>query len=370
MIAPSFLDPAARPAAAVILAGGRARRLGGGDKGATLIDGRSVLSRLTESLAPQVGALALNANGDAGRFAALGLPVLADPAGAEGPLAGILAGLDWAAAQGRSWLLTVPTDTPFLPGDLVLRLAHGLSQGGAAIAASGGREHPVIGLWPVALGEPLRRFLVAEGRRKAGEWARLCGAVAVEWPDTPVDPFLNLNAPADVELARRFGRQVGPRTGAVVVPAKDSARDLLADFAAWARQRGLVLGGVIQRGHHGAVMVDLESGAVLPIMQDLGRDGGCAVDTQAVVSAAMLVRGAVERRRDLVIVNKFGPLEAEGLGLADEMLAAMAEDVPLLTSVTVDRLDAWLHLCGGHCQLLPADPAALRCWSEALSPGS
>ena len=361
-----LLGPHPGLVAGVILAGGQARRLSGGDKGTTEVGGRTILARLVEILSSQTAALAINANGDGGRFAPLGLPVLADEAGAAGPLAGILAGLEWAAASGYSWLLTAPTDTPFLPFDLVIRLAHGLRTGPAAIAASGGRKHPVVGLWPVTLAAPLRQFLVGEGRRKVGDWAECCRAVAVDWPDQPVDPFFNLNTADDHSQAQGLCSVPLSRTAAMVLPGKEAGRDLLEEFTIGAASRGLRLGGLIQRGHHDAVMVDLESGTVFPIMQKLGRDGGCAVDTQAVAAASMVVRGAVERKLDLVVVNKFGQLEADGGGLADEMMLAMAEDVPLLTTVSVDRLESWLRYCGGHCQLLPPDQAALRRWSDRV----
>jgi len=364
MLDSRFLASPPGPVAGVILAGGQARRLGGGDKGDIEIGGRSILARLIDTLAPQVAILALNAHGDGGRFGPLGLPVLNDDLGAVGPLGGILAGLEWAAAGGYSWLLTVPTDTPFLPPDLVLRLALGLDRGPAAIAASGGRHHPVIGLWPVHLAASLRQLLVTEGRRKVQDWTELCGAAVVAWPELAIDPFINVNTAEDRALAEGLAAVPGPRTAAIVLPDKESGRDLLAEFAAWAAGRGLRLGGLIQRGHHDAVMVDLEAGTNFPIMQNLGRDGGCAIDTQAVAAASMVVRGAIERRRDLVVVNKFGALEAEGNGLADEMLMAMAEDIPLLTTVSVGRLDAWLGYCGGMCQLLPPDGAALRHWAE------
>jgi len=214
MTAASMTSPHLAPGtiAGVILAGGRARRLGGGDKGALAIDGRSILARVVETLAAQTDALAINANGVGRRFAPLGLPVLCDEVGDAGPLAGILAGLDWAAAAGHSWLLTVPTDTPFLPADLVIRLAHGLRRGPAAIAASGGNLHPVIGLWPVRLASPLRHFLVGEGRRKVRDWVGHCRAATVDWIDRPVDPFFNVNTTLDLRRAEALCALAGPRS--------------------------------------------------------------------------------------------------------------------------------------------------------------
>jgi len=198
--------------AGVILAGGQARRLGGGDKPLRPLGGRPILERLVEGFAPRLAALAISANGDPARFAAYGLPVLADPLpDYPGPLAGLLAGLEWAAAlPDVKALLTLPGDTPFLPDDLALRLGLPLEAGAAAaIAASGGRRHPVAGLWRVSLADDLRRFLVAEGERKVGLWAERVGAVTVEWPVTGRDPFFNINHPDDLALAESLAADHG-----------------------------------------------------------------------------------------------------------------------------------------------------------------
>ena len=188
---------------AVILAGGLARRMGGGDKCRQAVGGRSILERTIACIGPQVGRLALNANGDPARFADVGLPVLADTlAGHQGPLAGVLAGLDWAAAEGADWLLSVPGDCPFLPRDLVARLhaAIGAEDADIACAMSGGRAHPVLALWPAALQGRLREALDA-GERKIDAFTG-CFRVAVsEWPGGERDPFLNVNSPEDLERA-------------------------------------------------------------------------------------------------------------------------------------------------------------------------
>ncbi len=191
----------------VVLAGGLARRMGGGDKGLSLIDGRTIMARLVGVLRPQCTDLILNANGDPGRFAALGLSVVPDSIpDFAGPLAGVLAGLDWAAQHrpGVAWIATIAGDTPFLPGDYVARLHAARDEAGAALAsaASGGRTHPVNGLWPVGLREDLRESL-ARGERKVGRWTADHGAVVVEWPGKP-DPFFNVNAPDDLAEARRM----------------------------------------------------------------------------------------------------------------------------------------------------------------------
>jgi molybdenum cofactor guanylyltransferase len=193
-------------AVGLLLAGGLSRRMGGGDKSLRLLAGRPVLDHVIERLRPQVEALVLNANGDPARFAGYGLPVVADSIpDFAGPLAGVLAGLDWAAAHRPDCaaIVTVATDAPFLPLDLVARFAQAVAEAGAALAcaASGGRAHPVFGLWPVALREDLRRALTAEGVRKVDAWTARHRLLTVPFPDRPVDPFFNLNRPEDLGTA-------------------------------------------------------------------------------------------------------------------------------------------------------------------------
>lgn len=194
----------------VLLAGGRASRMGGGDKGLRQIGGRTLLDHAIARLRPQVAALALNANGPAERFADLGLPVIADSiADQPGPLAGVLAGLDWAAGQGARHIVTAAADTPFFPQDLVTRLVAGADAAGQAIAlaatmdADRGRpaRHPTFGLWPVALREDLRAALAA-GTRKVVLWTDRHGAAQVMF-DSPGgrDPFFNVNTPEDLARA-------------------------------------------------------------------------------------------------------------------------------------------------------------------------
>jgi molybdenum cofactor guanylyltransferase len=175
--------------AGVILAGGRATRMGGGDKALLDLGGRPLLAHVIDRLKLQVNTLVLNANGDPVRFEAFALPVLADTVnGLPGPLAGVLAGMDWAAERGFESVATAAADTPFLPRDLVARLAAG---GGFALAASPDtagimRPHPTFGLWPVALRERLRSALAA-GDRRVGRWALDAGAVLVPFTATPDD---------------------------------------------------------------------------------------------------------------------------------------------------------------------------------------
>jgi molybdenum cofactor guanylyltransferase len=195
----------------VVLAGGLARRMGGGDKPLREIAGQTILARVVARLEPQCEGLLLSANGDPLRFASLGLPVIADDVKDHpGPLAGILAGLDWAAAHrpNAQWTLTAPGDCPFLPRDLVARLRQAVSVEGAelAVAASQGRSHPVIGLWRVALRGALREAVVIEGLRKVESWTARFGVATVAWPAEPVDPFFNVNTGEDLVRAERLAR--------------------------------------------------------------------------------------------------------------------------------------------------------------------
>jgi molybdenum cofactor guanylyltransferase len=195
--------------AGVILAGGLSRRMGGGDKCLRPLGGRPILARIVERARPQVDALVLNANGDPARFAAFGLPVAADSVeGFVGPLGGILAGLDWAAASAPQcrWLASFAGDAPFLPLDLVARFLSAVTAEGAdlAVATSGGQTHPVFGLWRVDLREALRRALVDEQIYKVDRWTARYKVVAVDFATTPVDPFFNANRPEDLAEAERL----------------------------------------------------------------------------------------------------------------------------------------------------------------------
>ncbi len=190
----------------VLLAGGLARRMGGGDKPLRSVGGRSILQRVIDRMTPQCAGLAINANGDPARFAAFGLPVVPDDVpDFAGPLAGILAALDHAA---RDWpnvthVVSVAADSPFLPADLVARLDGERRLAGAdlACAASDGQSHPVIGLWPVSLRGDLRHALVDEDIRKIDRFTARYRLVTVAWTTDPVDPFFNANTPEDVAQA-------------------------------------------------------------------------------------------------------------------------------------------------------------------------
>lgn len=197
------------PPLGVILAGGQATRMGGGDKGLLLLEGHSLLGRVIDRLNPQVDGLALNANGAPGRFAEFGLPVLADTVdGFAGPLAGVLAGLDWAAAQGAETIVTAAADTPFFPCDLVPVLqaasegmAHPLVLAATPDAERGQVRHPTFGLWPVALREDLRAALNS-GIRKVVKWSDQHAGRTALFPVQGIDPFFNVNTPQDLVRAQ------------------------------------------------------------------------------------------------------------------------------------------------------------------------
>jgi molybdenum cofactor guanylyltransferase len=193
----------------VLLAGGLARRMGGGDKPMRQIGGTTILERVIARLKPQCDELILNANGDPARFASFGLTVIPDTVeNFPGPLAGILAALDWAAAHRPevSIVLSAAADCPFLPRDLAARLNEALVQENAqlAVAASNGQSHPVIGLWRVALRDQLRHALVQENIRRVDRWTGRYRLATVAWPTEPLDPFFNANTIDDIADAERL----------------------------------------------------------------------------------------------------------------------------------------------------------------------
>jgi molybdopterin-guanine dinucleotide biosynthesis protein A len=188
--------------------------MGGGDKARIEIGGVSILDRVLATLSGQCVGLVINANGDPKRFADTGLTVVADSVpDFAGPLAGILAGLDWLAAQknGVEWMVSVPGDCPFLPDDLVERLHAARRAMGAGVALacarSGQWRHPVVALWPLALREDLRKALLEEGLRKIEIWTARHGVAIADWPDQPIDPFFNINTPEDAERATLIAMQ-------------------------------------------------------------------------------------------------------------------------------------------------------------------
>jgi molybdopterin-guanine dinucleotide biosynthesis protein A len=193
----------------VILAGGQARRLGGGDKALRDLAGTPLLGHAIKRLAPQVSQIVINANGDPSRFDSFRLPVVGDTVeGFAGPLAGVLAGMEWAVenAPDCPWIVTCATDAPFFPEDLVARLLAAVDADGVdmACAESDGRTHPVFGLWPVHLHAELCRALVDEDIRKVARWTARYGLIVVKFPVSVVDPFFNINQPEDLEVATQI----------------------------------------------------------------------------------------------------------------------------------------------------------------------
>ncbi|ESX82296.1 molybdenum cofactor guanylyltransferase MobA [Mesorhizobium sp. M0027] len=207
-----------RDIAGIILAGGRSSRMGGGDKTLLALGDWTLLDRVVSRLGPQVGPLALNANGDPARFAATGLPVLADTVkGYAGPLAGILTGLEWASDTTCQALVTAAGDTPFLPKDMVERLlaAAYARPGSIAVACSGGKRHPTFALWPLGLDQALRQFLVEEDNRRVSAFIDRHGFVEVDFPilksrGAEIDPFFNINTPDDLARAAHLLQSIEP----------------------------------------------------------------------------------------------------------------------------------------------------------------
>lgn len=202
------------PTFGLVLAGGLARRMGGGDKALIKIGRATIIDRVLACLSGQCVDIAINANGDPERFADTGCAVVPDSLpDFPGPLAGILAGLDWLAAQdnGIEWLLSVPGDCPFLPDDLVERLHEARRKMGAGVplacARSGDWRHPVIGLWPLALRADLRKAVTEDGVRGVELYTARHGLAIADWPDQPFDPFLNVNTPEDVAKAQAIAAE-------------------------------------------------------------------------------------------------------------------------------------------------------------------
>jgi molybdopterin-guanine dinucleotide biosynthesis protein A len=198
----------------VVLAGGLASRMGGGDKSLQSLGGRPILNHILDRLMPQVDGIVINANGDPDRFAAFDLPVAGDAVpGFVGPLAGVLAGFAWAR-DNRSDIadiVTVPGDGPFLPRDLVVRMVSARQVAGAdlACAVSAGQAYPVIGLWPVRLIDDLHRAVVDEDIRKVDRWTARYRLVQVDFSVQPVDPFFNANTPEDLAEAEQLLETLG-----------------------------------------------------------------------------------------------------------------------------------------------------------------
>ena len=200
------MPPEQKKICGLLLAGGQSRRMGGGDKCLMTLGGKTLLQRIVETAAPQVGPLVLNTNSDPVLFAALDLPVVPDVIdGFAGPLAGVLTGLEWAAVNAPEcdWVASFACDAPFAPADLVARLVAAVGEDGAdmACATSGGREHPVFALWPVRLAAELRTAVVDEGLRKVDIWTARYKLARAEFVTGNGDPFFNINRPEDLDAA-------------------------------------------------------------------------------------------------------------------------------------------------------------------------
>lgn len=189
----------------VLLAGGLARRMGGGDKPLRTLGGKPILDHVVARARPQVAELLLNVNGDPARFAAYGLPTAVDVIdGHAGPLAGVLTGMEWArkAHPEAKWLASFATDAPFFPETLVRHLRSAVDDGAEiACAQSADRTHPVFALWPVALADDLRAAMTQEDMRKIDAWTARYRIVHVDFSTEPFDPFFNINKPENLAEA-------------------------------------------------------------------------------------------------------------------------------------------------------------------------
>jgi molybdopterin-guanine dinucleotide biosynthesis protein A len=193
----------------VLLAGGKSRRMGGGDKCLLKLGEKTILQHAIERATPQVSDLLLNVNGDIHRFDKYNLPVASDQAeNFAGPLAGVLTGLEWGMEHRPKceWLVTFPTDTPFFPMDLASKLYAAVTNDGVqlACAASGDRHHPVFGIWPVSLYGQLKKAVIEDGVRKIDDWTSRYNLKVVKFKFKEVDPFFNINRPEDLKWAEKL----------------------------------------------------------------------------------------------------------------------------------------------------------------------
>jgi len=195
---------------AVILAGGSSRRMGGGDKPLLALANRPILDWIVDRLKPQVEGLAISANGDPNRLHAYGLEILSDHTPNLGPMSGILAALNWArqTAPETTHVLTVSGDTPFLPSDLVARLYNAIRDDNSsmATAASGGELHATVSLWPISASTAISESLGSGEGKRVNYWLQTLNTKAVEWPNSPIDPFFNINTPNDFLEAERLAK--------------------------------------------------------------------------------------------------------------------------------------------------------------------
>ncbi|MEL6299254.1 MAG: molybdenum cofactor guanylyltransferase MobA [Pseudomonadota bacterium] len=374
---PEWWPEPARDVVGVLLAGGQSRRMGGGDKGLKSLGGTPMLATVSDRLRRQTGALVLNANGDETRFATFDLPVVADPVEDHpGPLAGVLAGLGWAAAHRPEarYIATVSTDAPFIPPDLVARLAAALDaapDARIAMARSGGQLHPVIGLWPVALADDLAAALAA-GTRKVLAWTDTHGTAAADFAPVLVnghliDPFFNVNTPDELGFAEAILKTTGaiqPPPAYGVVGWKSSGKTTLtAALIAELRARGLTVHSM-KHAHHafrvdeaqtdsarhrkaGASRVGLTSGRRTALITE---DGGARTDagafnemlTRMGPADILIVEGFKRAPIPKIEARRRGASEATPIAETDPHVIAIATDDPgsVRSSLPVVSLDA------------------------------
>jgi molybdopterin-guanine dinucleotide biosynthesis protein A len=188
-----------------IIAGGQSSRMGGREKAFLTLAGKPILAHVIERIGPQVDQLVINANGEPARFSGFGLEVVPDVLTTlTTPLAGIHATLQFAKNTGGDLLITVPSDTPFLPFDMVAKLLEKTGTNGAGITASGGQEHYIIGAWKTVLLDDLESAIARDNLFRVKDWAHSVAAQKVEWPVEPHDPFFNVNAPEDLLQAEQI----------------------------------------------------------------------------------------------------------------------------------------------------------------------
>jgi len=348
----------------VILAGGQSRRMGGGDKGLLELAGKPMLSHVIARLAPQVGAMVINANGDAQRFATFGLPVVADTVeGFAGPLAGVLAGMRWSAANAPDarWIVTAPGDAPLVPNDLVARFMAAVepSQQTIALAQSQGELHPVIGLWPVALAQDIEQQLRL-GVRKVLHWTDRHGTVPVTFAATPmggvdVDPFFNANTPQELGELRALVAKATMTGGASAAPIigiagwkRSGKTTLVVRLIEEFTRHGLKV-ATIKHAHHsfqiddaetdsarhrraGASQVAIVSAKRWALVNELG---GAPEPALAEVIAQLgpcdliIVEGYKSAPIPKIEVRRTASLEKQALADADANVIAIAADHPV-----------------------------------------
>lgn len=344
----------------VLLAGGQSRRMGGADKCLLSLGGLPLLEHARRRLQPQTARLAINANAEPARFAAFALPVLADEVeGFAGPLAGALAGMRWGQKlhPPLTHIVTAPGDGPFLPSDLVVRLQAAAARADTplACAASGGRAHPVFGLWPTALADDLEHALRHEGVRKIAVWSARHGVAEAEYPAAPFDPFFNINREEDMREAEAIlaasasasaGRE-SPQVVAVVGWKNSGKTGLVVRLVAALAERGLRV-STAKHVHHD---IDLEQPG-----RDTWRHRQAGAREVALASESRVILQEELRAASM-------PSLAE---LAARMRPTDLVIAEGFKSESVPKLEAWRPACG-QAPIAESDP---RIFAVAAEGGS